>query len=204
MHTGCTIGDGYTIHQVNQGKPELVQSLKSRALRVSPFHQPVSVFDRKSRNHPRTGLSHTQTAFGIDWVPAPGVPTYTHAYSHTYIHTYLPTYQPTYIHTYTNTCVRTHTHIHPHIQTHNTHAHRHAYMSARVFPSPSVLTRSAACVFPRASAVWGGPLGVLPHSRAAGHSVPAGSKLYNNLRRRTLPLGFGFWPAARCSVASRT
>ena len=55
-------------------------------------------------------------------------------------------------------------------------------------------TRSAACVFPRASAVWGGPLGVVPHSRTPGHSVLAGSKLYNILRERKLPLGLPVGP----------
>ena len=137
MHTGCTIGDGYTIHQVNQGKPELVQSSKSRALRVSPFHQPVSVFDRKSRNHPRTGLSHTQTAFGIDWVPAPGVPTYTHAYLLTYIHTYILTYLPTYIHTYIHKYMRTHTYTHTSTYTDTQHACTQARIHERTcFPKP--------------------------------------------------------------------
>jgi len=64
--------------------------------------------------------------------------------------------------------------------------------SAGRFPKPLGPTRSAACVFPRASAKWGGPLGVFPHSRATGHSVPAGSKLYNILRTRRRPLGFSF------------
>jgi len=121
--------------------------------------------------------------------------TNTHIHAHIHTHAHIRTYAHTHTH------IHTHTHTYTHTQIPHTHTLTH---ELACFPKPLGPTRSAACVFPRASAVWGGPLGVLPYSRAAGHSVPAGSKLYNILRRHKLPLGFGFWPAGRCKVASRT